>query len=92
MTGSFGIRAHPAKGLVLLAMSGANTVGPQDDAFVGIWSIHDNGDVAPRWTIGGPYRELKQPRGIDLDAKNKSVIISDKVLNAVVTYYFPEIF
>jgi hypothetical protein len=67
--------------------------GPQDEAFVGVWSnLHDNGDVAPHWTIGGPYGVLKQPRGIDLDVKNKSVIITDKVLNSVLTFYFPEIF
>ena len=35
---------------------------------------------------------LKQPRGVDLDLKNKTVIVSDKFLNAVMTYYFPEIF
>jgi hypothetical protein len=36
--------------------------------------------------------KTKQPRGIDLDARNKSVIITDKVLNSVLTFYFPEIF
>ena len=93
LTGSFGIRAYPQKGLVLVAMSGPSTVGPHDKAFVGIWSTtEDDGDAAPRWTIGGPLGELKQPRGIDLDIQHKSVIISDKVLNSVLTYSFPEIF
>jgi hypothetical protein len=93
LTGTFGIRAFPEKGLVLVAMSGASTVGPQEDAFVGVWSTtEDDGDVAPRWTIGGPHGELKQPRGIDLDVAGRNVIVSDKVLNAVLTYHFPEIF
>jgi hypothetical protein len=93
MTAMFSLRAHSEKGLVLLAMQSPEESGPRDDVFVGVWSnLHDNGDVAPRWTIGGPYGVLKQPRGIDLDAKNKSVIISDKVLNSVLTFYFPEIF
>jgi len=63
-----------------------------DTGFVGVWSIQDNGNVPPRWMIGGPKGELLQIRGVALDAKNKSVIISDKRLNAVLTYSFPEIF
>ncbi len=92
ITGTFGIRALSQQGLVLVAMNGPRTVGPSDESFVGVWSIDDNGDVPPRWTIGGPGGLLKQPRGIDLDVRNKSVIISDKVTNSVLTYYFPEIF
>ena len=61
-------------------------------SFVGVWSVFDEGDVAPRWTIGGPHRMLKKPRGLDLDIKNQTVIVSDKDLNGVVTYHVPEIF
>jgi hypothetical protein len=93
LTGTFGMRAHAAKGLVMVAMSGPSTIGPHDGAFVGVWSTtQDSGDAPPRWTIGGPYGDLKQPRGIALDVKNQNVIVSDKVLNAVMTYHFPEIF
>ncbi len=63
-----------------------------DTDFVGVWSIEDNGDVPPRWTIGGPKGTLVHVHGVALDPKNKSVIINDKRLNAVLTYYFPEIF
>jgi hypothetical protein len=63
-----------------------------DTGFVGVWSIHDNGLVPPRWMIGGPKGELLQIRGVTMDARNKSVIISDKRLNSVFTYSFPEIF
>jgi hypothetical protein len=31
-------------------------------------------------------------RGVALDVKDKSIIVSDKRLNAVMTFYFPEIF
>jgi hypothetical protein len=31
-------------------------------------------------------------RGVDLDPKNKSVIVTDKRLNAVLTFSFPEMF
>jgi hypothetical protein len=57
-----------------------------------VWSIHDSGDVLPRWTIGGPFGALKQARGVVLDPKNKAVIVSDKFLNAALTFYFPEMF
>ncbi len=61
-------------------------------SWVGIWSIHDNGNVAPRWTIGGPGGMLRKPRGIAFDPENKTVMVSDKLLNAVMTYSVPEIF
>ena len=92
ITGTFGLRSYPSRGLFLVTMPGPNYSGFHDGAFVGVWSVEDNGDVPPRWTIGGPYGMLKQPRGVDLDPENKTVIISDKFLNAVLTYYFPEIF
>jgi hypothetical protein len=64
-----------------------------DESFVGVWNyVEDKGDVPPRWTIGGPKGMLRQPRGVALDPKNKAVIVSDKYLNAVITYYFPEVF
>ncbi len=61
-------------------------------SYVAVFSIHDQGDVAPRWTIGGPDGTLQKPRGIDLDPENKTVIISDKYLNAVLTYSLPEMY
>ena len=35
---------------------------------------------------------MRQVRGVALDPENKSVIVTDKYLNAILTYYFPEIF
>jgi len=64
-----------------------------DQSFVGAWNyVEDRGDAPPRWTIGGPNGMLRQPRGVVLDPKNKALIVSDKYLNAVITYYFPEVF
>ncbi len=64
-----------------------------DESFVGVWNyVEDKGDAPPRWTIGGPKGMLRQPRGVVLDPKNKALIVSDKYLNAVLTYYFPEVF
>ena len=57
-----------------------------------IWSIYDNGDVPPMYTIGGPQGLLRQPRGLILDPKHQNLIVSDKYLNGVATYHFPELF
>ena len=81
---------YPPRGLFLVGKPFAGKFST--DNFVGVWSIKDDGDVPPRWTIGGPNGTLRQVRGITLDPKHKSVIISDKYLNAVLTFYFPEIF
>ena len=98
------IYVYPPRGMIIVAgqVEGAKLAGLEtavggaemanDRGFVGAWSIHDRGDVPPRWMIGGPKGMLLQIRGVALDAKNKTVMISDKRLNAVVTYSFPEIF
>ena len=57
-----------------------------------MWSTEDNGDVPPRWRIGGPKGILQQVRGVALIPAQKSLIATDKRLNAVLTFYFPEIF
>jgi hypothetical protein len=62
------------------------------DSFVGVWNITDDGDVAPRWTIGGPRGAFQMVRGVAVNAKYKEVIVTDKRLNAVLTFSFPELF
>lgn len=63
-----------------------------EGVFVGIWSIEDNGNVPPRWKIGGERSGMKKPRGVVLNPKNKELIVADMRLNSVLTYYFPELF
>ncbi len=86
------LQVYPPKGDILVVVRPAGESLATDEGFIGVWNISDKGDVPPRWTIGGPKGMLQQVRGVAFDAKNKSVIISDKRLNAVLTYYFPEIF
>jgi hypothetical protein len=62
------------------------------DDYVGVWSVFDDGDVPARLTIGGPNLVLKDARGIALDVKNQNVMVSDKTLNAVLTFHVPEAF
>lgn len=59
---------------------------------VAVWSIYDEGAAPARFTLGGPKGILQAPRGVTIDLKNKTVIVSDKNLNAVMTFQAPEIF
>ncbi len=62
------------------------------DDYVGVWSVYDDGDAPPRFTIGGPDLLLKDARGIAIDVENEYVMVSDKTLNAVYTFHVPEAF
>jgi hypothetical protein len=88
------MQAYPEKGWIIVAVSGPDW-GYKSGSFtpfVGIWSIHDRGTVAPRWKLGGPKSTLQRPRGVALIPHRKEMIISDMRQNAVLTFFFPEIF
>jgi DNA-binding beta-propeller fold protein YncE len=76
------------KGMIFVA-SGASGRYEADD-YVAVFSVFDNGPVVPRFTIGlGTLRDI---RGVALDVKNKNVIVTDKTLNAILTFNAPEAF
>ena len=85
---------YAPKGRILVPIRGdvstAAMVAP--DSFLGVWNETDSGDVAPRWTIGGPRGIFQMIRGAAVNAKYKEVIVSDKRLNTVMTFSVPEIF
>src|SRR2546422_75950 len=89
---------YPEKGIIFAVVRPGNTGGLEGDIsgryqlddYVGVWSIFDEGDVAPRFTIGGPNVLLKDARGIAVDPKSKDVMVSDKTLNAVFRFHVPE--
>ncbi len=99
-----GMTVYPPTGKIILNVPGAREDDrdeaaafsveglASDKSYIGVWSINDNGNVPPQWTIGGPQGLLRQPRGVTLDPKNRNVIVSDKYLNGVATYHFPELF
>ena len=62
------------------------------ESFVGVWSLDANGDVPPEYTLGGPHGILQMVRGVTLNPKHKEVIVTDKRMNAVLTFSFPELF
>jgi DNA-binding beta-propeller fold protein YncE len=88
------IAIYPPKDEIIVSVRGTGPYAElsSDEAYVGVWNINDNGDVPPKWTIGGPKGVLRMPRGIALDVKNKNMLVSDKRLNAVLTFHFPELF
>ena len=84
---------YPAKKLIVAAMPGLEEMMEPPNAFLGVWTYDDNGDVPPKWRIPiGPKTTLKKPFGVTLNPKNKEVIISDMRLNGVLTFSVPEIF
>ncbi len=86
------MQIYAPKGWILVSHPGTIGVYKPDDGFIGIWSINDNGDVPARWLLKGPKSTLMKPRGVAFDAKHKEVIVADMRLNAVLTFYFPELF
>lgn len=86
---------YPPKGWIIQTSGGNDEdrlPASEADSFVGVWSINHNGDVPPKWTIGGPKGPLWRVKGVALDPKHKSLIVSDMGHNAVMTFYFPEMF
>jgi hypothetical protein len=56
--------------------------------FIGVWSVDDDGDVAPRYTIG--HNIFKELRNITVDPKHKTVLAADKTNNDITTFDFHE--
>ena len=86
------MQVYPPTGWIIATQPGPADQQEPEGAFVGIWSINDNGDAPPRWVLRGPKSTLKKPRGVALDPKHKELIVADMRLNAILTFYFPEIF
>ena len=84
------MRINPENGMIFVGVGGGGRHEARD--FVGVWSVYDNGEVPPRFTIGGPSTILKDVRGVAIDIKNKNVIVTDKTLNAILTFNVPEAF
>jgi DNA-binding beta-propeller fold protein YncE len=85
----------PAHSVIVTSSAGQGTRDPvtrdlTPQAYVGVWNEDDNGDVAPRWTIAKGF--LYMPRGLTLDPKKKTVIVSDKYKNSVMTFSLPELY
>ena len=56
--------------------------------FLAVWSVDDDGDVAPRYTIA--HNIFKELRNIAVDPKHRTVIAADKTNNDINTWDFKE--
>lgn len=86
LVASQNVTVDSERGLIFVVQLGEGT------GYVGVWSVADSGPTPPRVVIGGPRGTLFDPRGVVLDVKHKSVLVSDKQLNAVLTYSVPQLF
>ena len=90
------VALYEKRGLIFVVLPprvGTPLTAPTTEiSYVGVWSVEDEGAVPPRYRIGGPRGVLIEPRGVTLDIKHEAVIVSDKELNAVLTFHAPEIF
>jgi DNA-binding beta-propeller fold protein YncE len=85
----------PTRTLIVTSSAGQGTRDPDTKnlvprAYVGVWSQDDSGDVAPTWTVAKGH--LYMPRGLTLDPKKKTVVVSDKYMNSVMTFSLPELY
>ena len=86
------LQIYSPKGWIVATQPGLSEEQVPKNAFVGIWHITDNGDIAPRWKVKGPQSTIIKPRGVALDPKHKEIFVADMRLNAILIYSFPEIF
>ena len=95
-TGMHAIRQmqiQPKGGWIVITQMTSGEIPEPEETYVGVYSVNDNGDLPPRWKIEGkPGNGMKKPHGIALDPRNKEVVVADMRLNAILTFYFPELF
>jgi len=86
------LQVYPPTGWIAVAQPSESGPVAPGDTFIGFWHINDDGDIAPRWKLQGPKSTLIKPRGVALMPGHKEIVVSDMSLNALLTFYFPEIF
>jgi len=88
------LQVYPPKGWIVASVPGLYQSWLSDDytPYIGIWSIHDRGEVPPRWKLGGDKSNLMRPRGVALIPKHKELVVADMHANSVLIFYFPELF
>ncbi len=87
------IQTYPERDLIVAAMPGIINQMEPEQAFVGVWSIHDNGDIPPLYKIPiGETTGMKKPFGVVLNRAEREVIVSDMRNQGVLVFDAPEIF
>jgi DNA-binding beta-propeller fold protein YncE len=83
---------YPEGKLIVAAMPGRQGDVEPPRVFVGMWSLDDDGDVPPKWTINGDQSTLRKPFAVALNPDHKELYVTDMRLNGVMTFSVPEIF
>jgi DNA-binding beta-propeller fold protein YncE len=86
------MQVYPEGKLVIVAMPGIQGEVEPPRVFVGMWSLDDNGDVPPKWTINGEQTGLKKPFAVAINPEHKEIYVTDMRLNGVMTFSVPEVF
>lgn len=86
------MQIYPEGKLVFIAMPGQQGLMEPPRVFVGVWSLDDEGDVPPRWTLNGDQTTLKKPFAIALNPDHKEIYVTDMRLNGVLSFSVPELF
>lgn len=88
------MQIYPQKGWIIATIPGADRSWESGEftPFIGVWNINDRGAAPARWKLGGKKSTLLRPRGVVLQPETKEMIVSDMRQNALVTFYFPELF
>lgn len=83
---------YPQGRLLVVAMPGRQGDVEPPRVFLGMWSLDDAGDVAPKWTINGDQTTLRKPFAVALNPDHKEIYVTDMRLNGVMTFSVPEVF
>ncbi len=83
---------YPQGRLLVVAMPGRQGDVEPPRVFLGMWSLDDDGDVAPKWTINGDQTTLRKPFAVALNPDHKEIYVTDMRLNGVMTFSVPEVF
>ncbi len=63
----------------------------QPRSYIAAWQVDDESHAPPRFTIGKPGF-FGRGMELALDPRNKAIIVSDKDLNAVLTFEVSDVF
>ena len=95
------LRLYPPKGWIVTVIGGVGGEGGDGERSgersggggglrgIAAWSVHDNGNVPPRWLLSNTQIQGGRPT-IALNPNAKEVLVGSG--QAIDTYYFPEIF
>lgn len=83
---------YPEGKLLFAAMPGIQSYMEPPRVFLGMWSLDDDGDVAPKWAIAGDRTMMGKTFGVALNPEHKEVYVSDMRRHGILTYFVPEVF